>query len=122
MIDKKREKEFEWLPCIQYLVIIKNQTEALLDSGSEVNAMNPTFAFQLGFRIQKTNIGAQKIDGTILETYGMVVSIFSLLDKDGWKTFLEEGFLLADVKPNVVFGMLFLTMSNANVDFQAQNL
>ena len=52
----------------------------------------------------------------------MVVSSFSLSDKDGWEKFFEKSFLLADVKPEVVLGMLFLTMSNANIDFQAQNL
>ena len=60
---------------------------------------------------------AEKIDGITLETYGMVVSIFFVLNKDSRKRFFEKNFLLADVKPDVVFGMFFLTMSNANVDF-----
>ena len=81
--------------------------------------MNPAFASQLGLRIRKTNVGAQKIDGTTLETYGMVVSTFSLLDKDSRERFFEESFLLADVKPDTVLGMPFLTMSNADIDFQA---
>ncbi len=73
-------------------------------------------------KIRKTNFGAQKIDGTTLETYGIVVSTFLLLDKDGRERFFEESLLLADVKPNIVLGMPFLTMSNADVDFQAQDL
>ena len=40
---KKREEELEWVPYIQYPVTFKNQTEALLDSESEVNVMNPAF-------------------------------------------------------------------------------
>ena len=56
-----------------------------------------------------------------METYGIVVSIFSVLDKDGRERFFEESFLLADVKPNIVLGMHFLTMSNADIDFQARN-
>ncbi len=43
-------------------------------------------------------------------------------DKDGKERFFEESFLLADVRPDIVFGMLFLTMSNTNVDFQARDL
>ena len=43
-------------------------------------------------------------------------------DKDGRERFFEENFLLADVKPKIVLEMLFLTMSNIDVDFQAQNL
>ena len=52
----------------------------------------------------------------------MVVSNFCVLDKDGRERFFEESFLLADVKPEIVFEMLFLTMSNAIVNFQDQNL
>ncbi len=52
----------------------------------------------------------------------MVVSTFSVLDKDGKERFFEDSFLLADVNPDIVLRMLFLTMSNADVDFQARNL
>ncbi len=52
----------------------------------------------------------------------MVVSTFLVLDKDGWERFFEESFLLADVRPDIVLGMPFLTMSNADVDFQARNI
>ncbi len=79
--------------------------------------MSQVFAHQLGFKIQKTNVGAQKIDGTTLETYEMVVSTFSMSDKDSRERFFEESFLLAKVKPDVVLRMPFLTMTNADVDF-----
>ncbi len=52
----------------------------------------------------------------------MVVFTFSILDKNSRERFFEESFLLADVKPDIVLGMPFLTMSNANVDFQARDL
>ncbi len=52
----------------------------------------------------------------------MVVSIFLVSDKDGRERFFEESFLLADVKPDIVLGIPFLTMSNINIDFQARNL
>ena len=45
-----------------------------------------------------------------------------MLDKDSRERFFKESFLLADVKPNIVFEMLFLTINNANVNFQAWNL
>ncbi len=45
-----------------------------------------------------------------------------MLDKDSRKRFFKESFLLADIKPDIVLGMLFLTMSNADIDFQAQDL
>ena len=52
----------------------------------------------------------------------MVVSTFSMLDKDGREKFFEENLLLAHIKPGIVLKMLFLTMSNANVNFQARDL
>ncbi len=47
----------------------------------------------------------------------MVVSTFSVSDKDDRERFFEESFLLADIKSDIVLGMLFRTMSNADVDF-----
>ncbi len=47
----------------------------------------------------------------------MIVSTFSIFDKDDRKGFFEESFLLADIKPDVMLEIPFLTMSNANVDF-----
>ena len=85
-------------------------------------AISQAFAYQLDLTIWKTNVGAQKIDGTTLETYRMVVFTFSISDKDGSKRFFEENFVLADVQPEIVFRMLFLTMSIADIDFQARNL
>ncbi len=113
----EKTEELERVPCIRYPATFKDQTEALLDSRSEVNAMSQAFAQELGLKIRKTNVGAQKIDGTTLENYEIVVSTFSILDMDGRERFFEESFLLAEIKPHIVLGMLFLTMSNADVNF-----
>ena len=45
--------------------------------------MTPAYAKQLGFQTQKTDIGAQKIDGSLLATYGMVIAAFQVIDKLG---------------------------------------
>ena len=47
----------------------------------------------------------------------IVVFTFFLLDKNGRERFVKESFLWADVKPDTVLGMPFLTMNNADVDF-----
>ncbi len=52
-------------------------------------------------------MGDPKIDGTTLETYGMVASTFSMLDKDSRERFFKESFLLADDKPDIVLGCPF---------------
>ena len=79
--------------------------------------MSQAFAFQLGLKIWETNIRAQKIDSITLKTYKIVVSNFSMSDKDEKERFFEESFLLADVNLNVIFGIFFLIMSNVDIDF-----
>ena len=49
----------------------------------------------------------------------MVVSNFFMLDKDERENFFEKSFLLADINPDIIFGIFFLTMSNADINFQA---
>ncbi len=66
---------------IQYLVQFQEgqpNIKALIDSGSEINAMTPVYAVKLGLTARKTSVGAQKIDGLPLKTYGMVSASFSL--------------------------------------------
>ena len=94
----------------------------LLDSGSEVNAIHPIFIRKLGLPIRTTDIGAQKIDGTMLDIFGMVVVAFSVTDKANRVRFFEETFLVANVSPEVVLEMLFLTLRSANVDFLGREL
>ena len=47
----------------------------------------------------------------------MVISIFAILDKNSKERFFEKSFLLVDIKPDVLFEMLFLTISNVDIDF-----
>ena len=56
---------------------------ALLNSSSEVNAMTSAFALKLGFKSRSTNVRAQKIDDSTLQTFGMVLASFQLEDKLG---------------------------------------
>ena len=62
---------------------------------------------------------AQKIDDTTLKTYKIIISTFSMSNKDRKIKFLKKNFLLVDVKSNVVFKMLFLTINNIDINFQA---
>ena len=52
----------------------------------------------------------------------MVVAAFSVEDKANQLRFFEETFLVANVSPEVVLGMLFLTLSGADVDFLGREL
>ena len=113
------------IPYIWYPIIFRKKPmsmSAFLNLGSEVNAIHPTFARKLGLPIRPTDVGAQKIDGTMLNTFGMVVKSFSVTDKGNWVRFFEEIFLVANVSPEVVLGMLFLTLSIADVNFLGREL
>ena len=74
--------------------------------------MNPAYAKKLGLLVRKTDVGAQKIDGSRLETFGMELAGFSLQDKLGMVRFSQETFLL------VVLGMPFLTLGSADQTYK----
>ena len=84
--------------------------------------MTPAYASKLGLRVRHTDVGAQKIDGSTLQTFGMVLANFRMEDKLGRTRFFQETFLLADISAEVVLGMPFLTLSNADVQFVEKEL
>ena len=111
------------VPCIYYPVQFQEeQVRTLLDSGSEINAMNLDYAWKLEFKIRKINIGAQKIDSSALETFGMVIADFQVEDKANRPRFFQETFLVANTKFEVILGMLFLKISNTDMSFGEKTL
>ena len=55
MTEAKKEATLKRVPCIWYPVQFKknqDNTQALIDSGSKVNAMNPAYAKKLGLRVR----------------------------------------------------------------------
>ena len=52
----------------------------------------------------------------------MIVAAFSVVDKANQVRFFEKTFLVANVSPEVVFGMPFLTLSGKDIDFLGQEL
>ena len=86
------------VPYIYYLIRFlesqgqegQKQVRALLNSSSKVNAMNLAYIEKLGFKTQKTNIGAQKIDGSAFETFAMVIADFRVEDKVGRPRFFQK--------------------------------
>ena len=95
---------------------------ALLDSGSKVNAMSPVCAKKLGFKTQKTNIEAQKIEGSTLKIFGMVIADFQVEDKGDRPKYFQEIFLMANTKFEMVLGIPFLKISNNNIAFGKETL
>lgn len=109
--------------CIRYSIQFSGQKDqvhtvkALLNSGSKVNAMTLVYAAKLGLTTQKTIVGAQKINGLVLETYSIVSVRFWLQDSLEKVRFFEETFLLTNISLEVVLGMSFLTLNNEDVKF-----
>ena len=73
--------------CLHYLVqSTKNKEatiQALIDSGSEVNAMTLAYAKELSLWTSKTDVGAQNIDELSLDTFGILIAGFQVIDKLG---------------------------------------
>ena len=125
--NKKAQKVIlDRVPCIHYPMQFQKDKGAtiwaLIDLDSEVNAMTPAYAKQLGLQIQRTDVGAQKIDGSLLRIFGMVIAGFQVEDKLGRVRFFQELFLLAEISMEVVLGMPFLTLNNADIQFAEKEL
>ena len=76
----------DWVSCIHYPVQFRKDKEtiqALINSGNKFNAMTPAYAKKLGLQTWRTDVGAWKIDGSSLDTFGMVIAGFQVLDKEG---------------------------------------
>ena len=88
---------------------------AFLDFGSEINAITLAYTAYLGLKVKLTNVATQKIDGSLLVNYGMVIAAFQIVDKLGRSWFFQKIFFLADISMAVILGMAFITFDNAHV-------
>lgn len=77
--------------------------------------MTPAYTTNLGLKIWSTNIAVQKINGSTLEIFEMVLPSFQIenkLDKIG---FFQKIFLLIATSINIVLEIFFLIFSNVNI-------
>ena len=117
------EKVVVMVPCIHYPVRFQESQEklkTLFKNGSKVNAISPAYVKKLGFKTRKTNVGAQKNDSFALKTFKIVIADFQVEDKGGRPRFFQEIFLMANIKFEVMLGMLFLKIRNANMSFDGR--
>ena len=87
-----RWKVLERMSYIHYLIQFKKdkyEVQALIDSKSEVNAIAPTYTKKLDLQMQKTNVRAESIEGSTLETYGIVIASFQIQNKFGNTRFFQ---------------------------------
>ena len=68
------------VPHICYLVHFQKDKSkdvlALLDFKSKINTMTPAYTVQLGLKMQKIDVDAQKINRFPLKTYNMIIAVF----------------------------------------------
>ena len=58
----------------------------------------------------------------MLNTHGMVVVASLVMDKGNRVRFFEKTFLVANISLEVVYGMLFLTLSGVDIDFSGREI
>lgn len=81
--------------------------KALINSSSEINTMTSAYASKLGLQARHMNVGVQKIDGSTLPMFKMVLASFQVKNKL-WKIwFFQETFLLPNTSVQIVLGLLF---------------
>ena len=95
---------------------------SLIDSGSKVNAMHPTYATKLGLCARKIDVNAQKINRSYLDIFGMVIVDCLVKNKLGRIRFFQKTFLLANIGLEMVLGMFFLNLSKGNIWFAKREL
>lgn len=82
--SKEADLPLKHMLYIYYSIYFKkNQAEiqALINFENKVNTMTPVYASKLGLKVLPTNIRAQKIDNSIVKTFGMVSASFYIDDK-----------------------------------------
>ena len=84
--------------------------------------MSPAYAKRLGLKARKSNVKAQKIDDSAIETFEMVIVDFQVEDKGGRPRFFQETFLVTNTKFEIILEMPFLKISNANIAFGERTL
>lgn len=85
--------------------------------GNEVNTITPAYTAQPSLKVQKTNIGTQKIDGSTFETFEIVIADFQIENMLGRVQFCQKTFLIVNITLEVIFKILFFTLSNVDIQF-----
>lgn len=72
--------------------------------------------------IYKINMDSQKIDGSKLVIYWMIIALFLVNNTNKKFSFFKETFSFVDINMDVDFEMLFLNLGNVEVKFNNQEL
>lgn len=79
--------------------------------------MSLSYIWKLSLKIWKTNIEAQKINNSVLESFGIIITNFQVEDKVGKFWYFQKFFFLFDTKFKVILKIFFLKLSNIDILF-----
>lgn len=72
--------------------------------------MNLNFIQKLSFKIQKTSVEAQKIDGSALKTFGIIIAGFQIKNKVDKLKYFQKTFLMVNIIVEVVLKISFFKL------------
>lgn len=72
--------------------------------------------------MENTEVKAQKIDSSTLDTLGIKIISFWIDDKVERFQFFEKTFFLANISIDLALRIFFLTLTNAEINFFVQKL
>lgn len=75
------------------------------------------YTFKLGLKTYPINIKAQKIDSFTLKIFEIILNSFWVENKFRKTWFFQKIFLLTNISIKVILKILFLSFSNANIEF-----
>ena len=84
--------------------------------------MIPGYVSKLGLKVRSINVGVQKINGSILKTFEIILASFQVDNTLKRARFFQETFLLTDLSIEVVLRMSFLIFNNADIKFAQKKL
>ena len=75
--SKENNITLQRVSCIYYLIgFKKKEVQALIDLRSKVNAIILVYALELSLKVYHIKVGAQKMIGSTLDTFEMVLANF----------------------------------------------
>lgn len=84
--------------------------------------MTPTHAAKLGLVTSKADVVPQKMNGSTLEIYRMIIADFSVQNRLKKVRLFEETFLLTDTSMEIVLNIPFFTLPDAHILFAKKEL
>lgn len=88
-----------------------------MNSRSEVNAITPAYASKLGLKVCFIDVRVQKIDGSTLEKFEMVLASFQVENSLEKTRYFQKTFSIANPNAKVILRMIILEFSKVNAEF-----